>query len=343
MLKILFESTPDMLALFDKDGKIIDCNNHCAKNLRYDKNEMIGMVGPVDFIVEQDRQKAVDAFAQVVKKGIALNVSLNMLRKDHSTFPSIWSGNVLYDELGHLEGYLVTGKDISNLKNLERDLEISLENLKTSRFTTLGELTARLTHDIKNPLSSIYNRIDLIKLISKEEKIIEHCNKIKHSLDQILSQINDVTNFVRIHPTKFQKHFLHEIIKNALEFMVIPNNIVIELPKDNPEIICDDSQMIIVFTNLIYNAIQKFDKDDGKISIQYSDNDISHILQVIDSGKSISDDVLPKIFESLFTTKEKGTGLGLVSCKAIVEIHNGDLYVKNYPVTFTIVLPKNLK
>ena len=343
MLNILFESTPDMMALFDKDGKIIDCNNLCAKNLGYDKSEMIGMIGPVDFIVDKDKQKAVDAFAQVVQKGITLNVSLNMLRKDQSTFPSIWSGNVLYDELGNLEGYLVTGKDLSDLKNLERELEVSLENLKISRFTTLGELTARLAHDIKNPLSSIYNRIDLIKLISKDKKIIEHCNKIKHSLDQILSQINNVTNFVRIHPTKFEKHFLHDIINNVLEFMTIPNNIVFEFPKDNPEIICDDSQMIIVFTNLIYNAVQKFDKDDGRISIQYSDNDTSHIIQVIDSGKSIPDDILPKIFEPLFTTKEKGTGLGLVSCNAIVEIHNGILSVKNNPVTFTIVLPKNLK
>ncbi|EPA04276.1 sensor histidine kinase [Candidatus Nitrosarchaeum limnium] len=179
-------------------------------------------------------------------------------------------------------------------------------------------------------------------MTSKEEKTIDHCNKIKHSLDQILRQINDVTNFVRIHPTKFQKHLLHEIIKDALELMIIPNNIVIELPKGNPEIICDDSQMIIVFTNLIYNAVQKFE-DDGKISIQYSDDDTSHIIQVVDSGKPISDDVLPKIFEPLFTTKQKGTGLGLVSCKAIVEIHNGVLSVKNNPVTFTIVLPKNLK
>lgn len=342
MLKILFESTPDMLALFDKDGKIIDCNDHCAKNLGYDKNEMIGMIGPVDFVVEKDRPKAVDAFTQVVKKGVNLNVSFDMLRKDQSTFPSVWSGTVLYDEFRNLEGYLVTGKDLSNLKNLEHELEISHENLKISRFTTLGELTARLTHDIKNPLSSIYNRIDLIKMTSKEEKTIDHCNKIKHSLDLILRQINDVTNFVRIHPTKFQKHLLHNIIKDTLELMIIPNNIVIELPKDNPEIICDDSQMIIVFTNLIYNAVQKFE-DDGKISIQYSDDDTSHIIQVVDSGKPISDDVLPKIFEPLFTTKQKGTGLGLVSCKSIVEIHNGVLSVKNNPVTFTIVLPKNLK
>lgn len=227
---------------------------------------------------------------------------------------------------------------------MENDLDISRENLKISRFTTLGELTARLTHDMKNPLSSIFNRIDLIKMTTKEEKTIDHCNKIGHSLEQILHQINDVTDFVRINPTKFQKNNLHIIIKNALEFMTIPKDVTIELPKNNPEIVCDESQMNILFTNLIYNAVQKFEgKDKGHISIQYDSDASSHIIKIIDSGKPIPDDLLDKIFEPLFTTKQKGTGLGLVSCKAIVKIHNGMLTVKNNPVTFTIFLPKNLK
>jgi len=331
-----------MLALLDKDGKILDCNDHCSKNLGYEKNEMIGLIGPVDMVAEYDRQKAVAAFGLVVKNGIHHDVTFDMMRKDHSIFPTIWSGSVLYDQSGNLEGYLVTGKDLSNLKKLENDLEISRENLKVSRFTTLGELTARLTHDMKNPLSSIFNRIDLIKMTTKEEKTIDHCNKIKHSLDQILHQINDVTDFVRINPTKFQKNNLHNLINNVLEFITVPKGVIIELPKDNPEIVCDESQMSIVFTNLIYNAIQKFE-DTGNISIQYSSDASSHIIKIIDSGNPIPDDLLDKIFEPLFTTKQKGTGLGLVSCKAIIEIHSGMLTVKNNPVTFTIVLPKNLK
>ena len=179
-------------------------------------------------------------------------------------------------------------------------------------------------------------------MTTKEEKTIEHCNKIKHSLDQIMHQINDVTDFVRINPTKFQKNRLQDLIKNALEFMTIPKDVIIELPQDNPEINCDESQMSIVFTNLIFNAIQKFE-DKGSISIQYDSDASSHIIKIIDSGNPIPDDILDKIFEPLFTTKQKGTGLGLVSCKAIVEIHNGVLSVMNNPVTFTIVLPKNLR
>jgi len=339
-LKILFDASPDMLAILDKTGKIVDCNTQCAKNLGYEKSEMIGMIGPVDMVLEKDRPIAVDGFAKVVTNGIYHNVSFQMKRKNNTTFPTLWSGAVLRDESGNIEGYLVTGKDLTIIKNLENELTLSREQIKINRFSILGELSAKLTHDIKNPLSSIFNRVDLIKMTTKEEKTLEHCDKIKHSLDQILRQINDVTDFVRIPPTKLQKNSLQELLKNTLEYIDIPNKISTELPKDDPEINCDESQLIIVFTNLIYNAVQKLE-DKGRISIHYDSNPTSHIISVIDSGESIPDDVLSRIFEPLFTTKQKGTGLGLASCKSILINHGGNISVKNNPVTFTIILPKN--
>jgi len=66
------------------------------------------------------------------------------------------------------------------------------------------------------------------------------------------------------------------------------------------------------------------------------------ILEFTDSGEGIPDDDLEKVFEPLFTTKQKGTGLGLASCKNIVEQHHGEISVKNNPTTFTVKLPKSL-
>ncbi|MCE9652848.1 MAG: PAS domain S-box protein [Nitrosarchaeum sp.] len=339
-IKILFEASPDMLAILDKNGKIVDCNAQCAKNLGYEKSEMIGMIGPIDMVLERDRHIAVDGFEKVVTNGINHNVSFEMKRKNNTTFSTLWSGAVLHDESGNIEGYLVTGKDLTAIKNLENELIVSRDRIKINRFSILGELSAKLTHDIKNPLSSIFNRVDLIKMTTKEEKTLEHCDKIKYSLDQILRQINDVTDFVRIPPIKLQKNSLQELLKNTLEYVDIPNKISIELPKDDHEINCDESQLIIVFTNLISNAVQKLG-DDGKISIQYDSTSTSHLISVIDSGESIPDYVMPRIFEPLFTTKQKGTGLGLASCKSVMVNHGGSISVKNNPVTFTIILPKN--
>ena len=80
--------------------------------------------------------------------------------------------------------------------------------------------------------------------------------------------------------------------------------------------------------------------DGGKIEIKIFDKENMAILEFIDSGDGISDENLSKIFEPLFTTKQKGTGLGLASCKNIVEQHQGEISVTNNPTIFTIILPK---
>ena len=101
--------------------------------------------------------------------------------------------------------------------------------------------------------------------------------------------------------------------------------------------------------NLIVNSIQAmYEGGNDEVEkqneneIQISEHDNSAIMKFIDSGEGIPDDSLSKIFEPLFTTKQKGTGLDLASCKNIVEQHQGEISVSNDPTTFTIILPKIL-
>jgi two-component system sensor histidine kinase HydH len=96
-----------------------------------------------------------------------------------------------------------------------------------------------------------------------------------------------------------------------------------------------------VFTNLIQNSIQAIEKK-GIITIVFSENDKELTIAIKDTGSGIPQDIMPEIFEPLFTTKVDGTGLGLAICKKIVEDHNGSISVTNDPTTFTIQLPKNL-
>lgn len=113
----IFETTPDMIAILDKDGKILECNTHHVNNFGYGKEELIGIVGPIDLVVEHDREKAMSAFKQVVSDGIKLNVPLLCRRKNGSTFPSIWSGSVLHDENGRVQGIWLQEKTFQRLMN----------------------------------------------------------------------------------------------------------------------------------------------------------------------------------------------------------------------------------
>jgi len=91
---------------------------------------------------------------------------------------------------------------------------------------------------------------------------------------------------------------------------------------------------------MIKNASQAVDGK-GEISIRIKDQENDVIIEVEDSGPGIPENVLPKIFEPLFTTKQTGTGLGLPSCKSIIDRHGGTISVRNNPTIFSIQIPKN--
>jgi two-component system sensor histidine kinase HydH len=125
----------------------------------------------------------------------------------------------------------------------------------------------------------------------------------------------------------------------------IPNTVKVILPKQDIEIIADVVNIEIVFVNLIMNAIQAMNNS-GQITIWSELGDDKVTIKVSDTGPGIPADIMPKIFEPLFTTKQTGTGLGLVSCKTIIEQHGGTIGVESKEgsgATFIITLPHHGK
>ncbi|MFB5619667.1 MAG: PAS domain-containing sensor histidine kinase, partial [Nitrosopumilus sp.] len=231
--------------------------------------------------------------------------------------------------------------------NLESLVEEKTQDiLKSERLSAIGELSGRLAHDLRNPLSVIKMSVDLIKQSPQDSKIsdpniVKRVELIEKSIDRISHQVDDVLGYVRLSPLKLSNVSLHDAIVGSLKKINIPSDIEVILPQNDIRIDCDVVKLDAVFINLIVNAIQELPKG-GKIMIQISEKDNAAILKFIDSGKGISDDDISKVFEPLFTTKQKGTGLGLASCKNIIEQHQGKISVANNPTTFTIILPKML-
>ena len=121
--------------------------------------------------------------------------------------------------------------------------------------------------------------------------------------------------------------------------IIIPTSIDIIPPKNNAEIMCGAKQLVTMFNNLILNSIQAIDGS-GSIKIRIEDGLDEITIEVEDSGVGITDELLYKIFEPLFTTKQQGTGLGLASVKSIVLSHGGIISATSPPTIFTIILPK---
>jgi len=132
------------------------------------------------------------------------------------------------------------------------------------------------------------------------------------------------------------------LLRSIISEIDIPDEIKINLPTNDAVLEVDIMKMTSLFDNLILNAIQAMNNN-GIITIRVSElNDVAQI-EIEDDGPAIPEENIDKIFEPLFTTKQKGTGLGLASCKNIVKQHGGTLSVTNNPVIFVITLPMNLK
>jgi signal transduction histidine kinase len=173
-----------------------------------------------------------------------------------------------------------------------------------------------------------------------DEKTSLQMARVGRAVDRMTHQIDDVLDYVNVSDLQLEKHSLSTIIESSILNTNVPGFVDVILPKNSSTIVCDAYKLEIVFSNIINNSVQAFDGEEGKITISIENKPHESIVKITDSGPGIPENVLPKIFEPLFTTKQVGTGLGLASCQSIVQKHGGTITVENNPTTFIVRLPK---
>ena len=236
-------------------------------------------------------------------------------------------------------------QSLKKLIQTEKELVEVKIKMRNERLTALGEFSASMAHDMKNPLAILKTSLDVMKIKFKgqDEKIDKLLSNMDIGISRMSHQIKDILDYVRITPVNITDVNLNKIIKYALESLEIPKNISIKLPDNDILIKCDVKKMEIVLINLILNAIQAIGKNAGNITINSKEIDNHYEIEIQNTGEPISDSLLEKIFEPLFTTKYQGTGLGLSTCKNVIEQHGGKISAKNNPTTFRIIFPKEVK
>ncbi|WP_428326319.1 ATP-binding protein [Nitrosopumilus sp.] len=238
--------------------------------------------------------------------------------------------NNLYDEI------LSMGDKIEKYQN---------ELVKRERLITVGEMSARITHDLRNPLTAIKNAIVIMKMKNpgKIKENQQYFDMIQDAVTRMNHQIDEVLAFVKAKEPERNFVEFSEIINDVLKTISTPKNIKISILDNNEKIWCDKIQLQNVLINIISNSIQAIGNNEGKITINFKVEDKFDKITVKDNGHGIPENLLDTIFEPLYTTKQDGTGLGLVSCKNTIEAHNGRIYAQNSEeggAIFTILLPK---
>lgn len=238
------------------------------------------------------------------------------------------------------------------LKKHDDELEWYLEMLQKEQqdatlgnednLIALGKASLYLTHDLKNQLSVIKNAAHLIKEkdVDLDENISKLLGVIERTTLKTLTHIDDVLKSTTT--LVLTKNSILKILNSSIDQMLIPSSIEINLPQHDLKVVCDALKMERVFINLIGNSIHAMNNK-GTINIQMDEYENKIVIKVEDNGKGIPDEILPKTFDPLITTKSNGRGIGLAASKEIVEMHNGYIGVKSVDglgTEFFITMPK---
>lgn len=214
-------------------------------------------------------------------------------------------------------------RDITEQKKTEERLQ------NAEKLSILGQLTAGIAHEIRNPITAIKGFAQFLT----EGKASHYGEVILGELERIDSIVNDLLVLAKPQATKLESINLVNIIKSVaalLKPQAEELNIVLHESYQSPEILvkCERDKIRQVLINIIKNSIEAMPSG-GNISIKLKKKNNFINLCVSDEGIGIPEDQLSKIGEPFYSTKEKGTGLGMMICHKIIKNHGGDIHIKS--------------
>ena len=230
-----------------------------------------------------------------------------------------------------------------NFNNMIERLKKQQEKLIINERHEAWESVARkIAHEIKNPLTPIQLTIDRLrekystKIQGQTKEFENYLDTINRQIKDIQNLVNEFSNFARMPRPSFKKCNLNKILERAVSFFKISSKYEIKFSSKNKELftMCDDDQLYRVFINIIKNSIESLDEKShkkanfkGKIQIEITDNNDYIVISFIDNGIGISNTKMA--IKPYFTTKSKGSGLGLPIVGKIITEHSGELILEN--------------
>ncbi|PWB68519.1 hypothetical protein C3F09_11410 [candidate division GN15 bacterium] len=228
------------------------------------------------------------------------------------------------------------------LRNLQEQL------LQSERLAALGEMSAKIAHEVNNPLGIIKNYLLLVRRTAEEKpEAIKHVAVVEQEIDRIAGIVRQLLDVHRPRPPIFSRVNLTLVIGEVLALMERPlssNSIEVRtvFAENLPDVLGEPDNLKQVFLNLVINARDAM-PDGGSLTIATTFDEDWVRTTLCDTGPGISPEIQPRIFDPFFTTKEpgQGTGLGLSVCYGIIKYHNGSISFRNTEQggCFEILLP----
>lgn len=237
--------------------------------------------------------------------------------------------------------YMAVRFDITERKRAEAKL------LEQQTLTRLGEMSAVVAHEIKNPLAGISGALQVIgSRLDPESSDRAVIGDIQKRIESLNEMVQDLLLFARPQALSRMATAVGTLVRDVAATMSrdpILADVDVRITGDNPDVNVDREQMRIVLQNLLLNAAQATDGA-GSVEVDVTTKAEACEVTVADDGAGLAPDVAEKMFEPFFTTKHRGSGLGLPTAKRIVEAHGGTLEACNrepHGAVVTVSLPSS--
>ncbi|RYF88660.1 MAG: GHKL domain-containing protein, partial [Chitinophagaceae bacterium] len=216
--------------------------------------------------------------------------------------------------------------------------------LQTEKLNAVQRLLLTLAHEVRNPLTNIYLSLDQLRpnvTAEGPQNLVEIISRNSKRISSLITQLLDTSKPVEIDLQKLSLNkVVEESVATALDRVMLKN---IELQVNYNEtdvlVMADLAQLKIAFLNIIINAIEAMEENEGKLLIEVKSQGPKYIVTITDNGYGISEEDITKLFEPYFTSKPKGMGLGLASTLNILQSHKAVVEVTSeigVGTTFTI-------
>lgn len=357
LIEGILRSMSSGLVAVDNTGSITYFNSAAEKILGMEARDAVGR----DSAGVLRSPGGEDDLLRDALRGAGGEMQIDVVRSDGREIPvSLYLSQIVKDD-GSVGGALAIFSDMTETNRLQEEMQ------RKERLAYLGELSAGVAHEIRNPLAGIGTCAEVLrKRLGEDPNRVKFIDTILEEVSRLDKIIANLLQFARPGRPRLGRHDLRLCVDKAITLIAEQARdqnvrVTLDWPDDAPEIFIDPDQIIQVLLNLSHNSLQAMEEGgELKFRAECVERTLARRrtgrrktdrpsktkggvktrflrLEVSDTGHGIADENVPRLFDPFFTTKSKGTGLGLSISQSIIKEHGGEIYLRRHGGRGTVI------